>query len=329
MPDNILVTGGAGFIGSHACKALAAAGFTPIVYDNLSQGHRWAVQWGPLVEGDLLDDGTLARALTDYRPLAVMHFAGKISVAESVANSELYHEQNVAASKSLLKAMQDKRIGKLVYSSTAAVYGEPTTVPIPETHPTQPTNPYGETKLAVEHLLREQSGASKLLSVSLRYFNAAGSDPDGDIGEAHDPETHLIPIVLEVAAGKRQSLKVFGNDYDTPDGTCIRDYVHVSDLADAHVLALRRLLDGLQNENAEAFNLGNGNGSSVLEIIEAARSVTGCGIPYEVHERREGDPARLVASNARALDVLGWRPRRPDIRDQISDAWQWISAQVS
>jgi len=325
MTSNILVTGGAGFIGSHACKALAAAGYTPVAYDNLSQGHRWAVKWGPLIEADLLDTSALHTAFNEYQPAAVLHFAGKISVAESVADPALYHRHNVDASENLLQAMEASRVDKIVFSSTAAVYGEPETVPISETAAMAPTNPYGETKLAIEHRL-QNAASSGLSSISLRYFNAAGSDPDGEIGEAHDPETHLIPIVLEVAAGKREAIKIFGADYDTPDGTCIRDYIHVSDLAEAHVLALRRLLSEAEKNKAEAFNLGNGSGFSVLEIVEAARRVTGHPVPAITEDRRAGDPARLVADSRLAKQELGWRPAHADVETQIRHAWQWIGS---
>ncbi len=325
MADTVLVTGGAGFIGSHACKALASAGFVPVTFDDFSQGHRSAVQWGPIVEASLLDPEAISAALREYRPLAVLHFAGKISVAESVAEPVLYHLHNVEASENLLNAMAAAGLDKLVYSSTAAVYGEPQQIPIPERHPTAPTNPYGETKLAVERMLSERAESRGLSSVSLRYFNAAGSDPDGEIGEAHDPETHLIPIVLEVAAGKRDAVHVYGDDYDTPDGTCLRDYVHVSDLAEAHVLALRQLLTRKENSSAEAFNLGNGSGYSVLEIVEAARLVTGKDIPVAASSRRDGDPARLVANPAHAKQRLGWAPRYDSLADQIGHAWAWAA----
>lgn len=323
MGDRVLVTGGAGYIGSHACKALALAGFLPVALDNLSQGHRWAVNWGPLVEADLLDREALDAAFRVHAPVAVLHFAGKISVAESVADPPLYHRHNVEGSVNLLDAMIAADIDKIVFSSTAAVYGEPETVPIVEQAALRPTNPYGQTKLVVENQLREKA-ITGLSSVSLRYFNAAGSDPEAEIGEAHDPETHLIPIILDVASGKRRTIKIFGDDYDTSDGTCIRDYVHVSDLADAHVLALKRLLRGAQTENAEAFNLGNGNGFSVREIVEAARQVTGHPIPADIEARRPGDPAILVADSTQARTYLGWQPRYADIKTQIGHAWQWI-----
>jgi len=316
----VLVTGGAGYVGSHACKALAAAGFLPVVYDNLRHGHRWAVKWGPLVEGDLADAAALGQALQSWQPVAVMHFAGLISVGESVADPFRHYRTNVAGSLSLLEAMRAHGVGRIVFSSTAAIYGVPLTVPIPEDHPQQPINPYGATKQVVERMLQEGADAYGLSFVALRYFNAAGADPDAEIGEAHDPETHLIPLVLDAAAGRRAGIDIFGDDYDTPDGTCIRDYIHVADLADAHVGALRWLLGGGQ----QAFlNLGNGNGFSVREVVETARRVTGRPIPVNIRPRRDGDPPALVGDARAARDLLGWQPQRAALEVQVADAWRW------
>ena len=267
----ILVTGGAGYIGSHVCKTLATAGYLPVVYDNLVYGHPRAVRWGPLEQGDLLDRQRLDEVIARHRPEAVLHFAAYAYVGESVEDPDKYYRNNVAVSLTLLEAMRGHGIGKLVLSCTCATYGVPRTIPIPEHHLQAPINPYGASKLMVERMLRDFEHAYGLRSVALRYFNAAGADPDTEIGEDHDPETHLIPLVLDAALGKRPSITVFGDDYDTPDGTCIRDYIHVTDLADAHVLALEYLEDG---GISTAYNLGNGRGFSVRELIDCARRIT-------------------------------------------------------
>tara|TARA_B100000676_G_scaffold313135_1_gene391676 strand:- start:217 stop:1191 length:975 start_codon:yes stop_codon:yes gene_type:complete len=315
VTDTILVTGGAGYVGSHACKALDAAGFKPVVYDNLTSGHRDLVRWGPLEEGDILDRGRLDAVIAGHRPAAVLHFAALSIVGDSVSEPERYRRNNVEGSLALLDAMKRGGVPAIVFSSTAAVYGVPAEVPIRESTVTSPINPYGETKLAIEHALAR----SGLAWTALRYFNAAGADPDGEVGEHHEPETHLIPIVLDVALGRRSSIAIFGDDYDTPDGTCLRDYIHVSDLALAHVAALHRLQAGASDG---LFNLGTGTGTSVREIVDAARSVTGQAIPTQTVARREGDPPVLVCSNAAAERDLGWCPKR-GIDDQIADAWRW------
>lgn len=322
MPPTILVTGGAGYIGSHACKALALAGYRPVTYDNLVHGHRWAVRWGPLEVGDLTDASRLDAVIAAHRPEAVLHFAAHSAAGESVTEPGKYYANNVFGLLSLLGAMRRAGLENLVFSSTAAVYGTPCYVPIDERHPQAPINPYGASKMMAERLLADFAGAHGIRSVALRYFNAAGADPGGEIGEAHDPETHLIPIVLETAAGLRREVAVFGDAYDTRDGTCIRDYIHVSDLADAHVLALRWLVG---QTGAHAFNLGNGEGFTVREVVEEARRVTGRDIATRIEGARAGDPAVLVADAARARAVLGWRPRFHTLGSQLTDAWRWLA----
>lgn len=317
---HVLVTGGAGYIGSHACKALAAAGYVPVSFDNLVYGHEWAVHWGPLVRGDILDRAALDAAILEWQPVAVMHFAAFAYVGESVLNPGKYYRNNVAGSLTLLEAMRDHGIDKFIFSSTCATYGVPDVVPISETLPQRPINPYGASKLMIEQMLRDFDVAHGLRSISLRYFNAAGADPEGEIGESHDPETHLIPLVLDAAAGTRPEIVVYGDDYDTPDGTCIRDYIHVTDLADAHVLALGALESG---SPTMAYNLGNGRGFSVKEVIETARAVTGREIPVRFGERRPGDPPRLVGDATRIQKELGWQPRHANLADMIGTAWQW------
>lgn len=319
--ENILVTGGAGYIGSHACKALAHAGFTPITYDNLERGHRWAVKWGPLEVGDIKDQYRLDEVLEKYRPQAVLHFAAYAYVGESVVNPTMYYRNNVVGSHILLESMREHGMQHMVFSSSCATYGMPECVPMTEAHPQRPINPYGSSKLMIERMLQDFSFAYGLRSVSLRYFNAAGADPEGEIGEVHDPEPHLIPRILQVAAGRLPYIDVYGDDYDTLDGTCIRDYAHVTDLAEAHVLALRWLLDGGETRS---FNLGSGKGFSVKHVIEAARRITCHDIPVRVIERRPGDPPALVADNARARGDLGWLPDRGSIAAQLADAWNWM-----
>jgi UDP-glucose-4-epimerase GalE len=320
LKENILVTGGAGYIGSHVCKALFRAGYNPIAYDNLNNGHKWAVKWGPLERGDILDEARLAEVMTAYKPVAVMHFAALMSVGESVTSPEIYYRNNVVGSFCLLKAMESHGIKTIIFSSTAAVYGVPEFVPISEAMREQPINPYGETKLIVEHMLRDFKSAYGLNWIALRYFNAAGADPDGEIGEAHEPETHLIPILLEAMLGKRDCLTVYGTDYDTEDGTCVRDYIHVSDLADAHVAALERLRQG---GVSGSYNLGNGAGFSVHEVIKAAEAVTGRAAPVSYGSRREGDPKSLVADARRATQDLAWRPRHSRLEKILETAWTW------
>ncbi|MDG5497377.1 UDP-glucose 4-epimerase GalE [Niveispirillum sp. BGYR6] len=317
---NVLVTGGAGYVGSHACKALAAAGFTPVTFDNLERGKRDAVRWGPLVVGDLADRAALDAAFAQYQPVAVLHFAAYTYVGESVEQPLRYYRNNTMGTLTLLDAMAAAGVDRLVFSSTAATYGVPQSVPIPESHPQQPVNPYGMSKLMVERIILDTAAASSLRAVMLRYFNAAAADPDGEIGENHDPETHLIPLVLDAVRGRIPHLTINGDDYDTPDGTCIRDYIHVTDLADAHVRALRYLMDG---GSTVALNLGNGTGFSIQQVIEAAERVTGQAVPVTFGARRPGDPSVLVGDPTRARQLLGWHPQRSDLDTQIADAWRW------
>jgi UDP-glucose-4-epimerase GalE len=320
VAKKVLVTGGAGYVGSHACKALYRAGYLPVAYDNLSYGHDWAVRWGPLETGDILDRQRLDDVIARHQPDAVMHFAAYAYVGESVDDPGKYYRNNVAGSLTLLEAVRDHGIGSIIFSSTCAVYGVPEQLPILETTLRQPINPYGNTKLFVERMLEDFAAAHDLKWVALRYFNAAGADPDCQIGEDHDPETHLIPLVLDAASGRRDAIHVFGTDYDTPDGTCVRDYVHVSDLASAHVLALQGLESGCESG---PFNLGNGRGYSVKEVIQAAEQVTGLTIPIIASARRPGDPARLVADASRANEVLGWQPEIGDLNQIVATAWAW------
>ncbi len=316
----IIVTGGAGFIGSHVCKILAAKGFEPVVFDNLSRGNRWAVKWGPLEVGDIADSARLRTVLQQYRPAAVMHFAAYAYVGESVENPLLYYSNNVSGTAALLQTIIDFQAIPFVFSSTCSTYGVPEVVPIPEDHPQRPINPYGFSKLVVERMLVDLNAARGLRSVALRYFNAAGADPDGEIGEAHDPETHLIPLVL-AAARDGSPVNVFGDDYDTADGTCVRDYIHVFDLAEAHVRALEYLLGGGMSCS---LNLANARGYSVKEVIATAERVTGKRIRIRMAPRRAGDPAVLVGSPERARATLGWEPTRSDLEIQIRDAWNWL-----
>ncbi len=314
----VLVTGGAGFIGSHVCKALAGAGDQPVVYDNLGHGCADAVRWGPLEIGDLGNRDRLDQVIRQHRPDAVMHFAGLIAVGESVIKPGLYYRNNLADSLVLLEAVRDHGIGMFVFSSTAAVYGVPETVPIPEQHRTQPVNPYGATKLAMEWMLADFGAAHGVRSVCLRYFNAAGADPDGDLGERHDPETHALPLALMAALGRRDCFQIFGTDYDTPDGTAIRDYIHVADLATAHVRALDRLRQG---GDSSVFNLGTGRGTSVQELVDSVARVTGRPVPVRRAPRRAGDPPVLIAAPARALAGLNWRPVWTEFDRIVETAW--------
>jgi UDP-arabinose 4-epimerase len=315
----VLITGGAGYIGSHACKLLAARGVEPVVYDNLSRGNRWAVKWGPLEEGDISDVARVQNVLKRYRPAAVMHFAAFAYVGESVEKPLLYYRNNVCGSAALLQALIVAGALPFVFSSTCATYGMPDTVPIPETHPQRPINPYGFSKLVMERMLADVEPQG-VRSVSLRYFNAAGADPDGEIGESHDPETHLIPLVL-AAARDGGAVKVFGDDYDTPDGTCIRDYIHINDIADAHVRALDYLLGG---GKSCALNLSNARGYSVKEVVATAERVSGKPIRIEKAPRRPGDPPVLIGKADAAAKLLGWKPARSDLALQIGDAWKWM-----
>jgi UDP-arabinose 4-epimerase len=320
IKPTILVTGGAGYIGAHACKALARAGYVPVTYDNLVYGHRSAVKWGPLEEGDISDRKRLESVIGKYKPLVVMHFAAYAYVGESVEKPSKYYHNNVVGALTLLEAMRSCGIDKIIFSSTCATYGMPEQIPIAEDHPQKPINPYGRSKLMIEWMLQDFSAAYDLKYVSLRYFNAAGADPDAEIGEDHDPETHLIPLILDVASGRRDHLDIFGTDYDTPDGTCIRDYIHVTDLADAHLLSLEYLLDG---GKCNVFNLGNGNGFSVREVIETASKISGCDIPCAESERRAGDPPVLIGSSDKIQKELGWRPEFQSLDTIVETAWRW------
>lgn len=320
MSQAVLVTGGAGYIGAHACKVLAQAGWRPIVFDNLSRGRREAVRWGPLVEGDLADRARLGAVLAEHRVGAVMHFAAYAYVGESVADPALYYRNNLGGTLSLLEAMRDAGVGEIVFSSTCATYGTPDRVPIGESAPQRPVNPYGETKLAIERALHWYGTAYGMRAAVLRYFNAAGADHDGEIGECHEPETHLIPLVLQAALGHRPQIDIYGTDYPTPDGTAIRDYVHVHDLAIAHLRALERLRQG---GASIAVNLGTGSGHSVREVIAAAEVVSGRTIPARAAPRRSGDPPALVADPSLAAEILGWRARHSDLDTIIRTAFAW------
>lgn len=319
---NVLVTGGAGYIGAHAVRALYAAGYGVRVYDNFSRGHREAVEEYRVIEGDTGDRDKLARVMAEEKIGAVMHFAAHSQVGESVEKPALYYENNVCGTISLLGAMLDAGVKRIVFSSSAAVYGEPQTVPIGEDEPLKPANPYGETKAVIEQALQHYGRAYGIKTVSLRYFNAAGAAEDGQIGEKHDPETHLIPLVLEAILKRRGELTVFGSDYPTADGTAVRDYIHVEDLAGAHILAL----EALDRESAAgAYNLGVGRGYSVLEVIRAAERVSGKKVPYRFGARRPGDPAVLVASPEKAFAGLGWKPRFTELDPIVESAWRWHS----
>ncbi len=321
----VLVCGGAGYIGSHMAKWLDKHGIDVAVLDNLSTGHREAVKWGELIEADLMDRSALDAAFSGRSFDAVMHFCAKSLVGESMTQPYAYYANNVTGTLNLLEAMRRHDVDRLVFSSTAAVFGLPVTDLIAEDHPKAPINPYGASKLMVERILADAADAYGLRSVALRYFNAAGASPDGDIGESHQPETHLIPNVLRSALGAGPALRVFGNDYPTPDCTCVRDYVHVDDLADAHMLALEYMQ---RAPGAHAFNLGNGHGFSVREVIRAAEHVSGRSIPHEIAPRRQGDPPVLVASNVRAQLELGWTPQHADLQSIIRSGWNWHCAQA-
>ncbi|MCR5813717.1 MAG: UDP-glucose 4-epimerase GalE [Desulfovibrio sp.] len=317
----ILVTGGAGYIGSHVCKYLAAHGYEVVVYDNLSTGHREMVRWGAFEHGDVRDDARLRCVLRKHKPDGLIHFASSISVGESVLDPGAYYENNVLGSLRIMQVLAQEGVRPLVASGSAAVYGLPDQVPVAETAKTAPINPYGRTKLVMEWMLEDFARAHALPWMVLRYFNAAGADPDGETGESHDPETHLIPNVLKaVRFPKERQVSLFGDDYPTPDGTCIRDYIHVMDLASAHVLACEHLLQG---KASQSINLGTGHGFSVREIVNAAEKVTGQKVPYVMKARRDGDPARLVADPTKAKEVLGWQTRYSDIETILSTAWAW------
>ena len=319
---SILVTGGAGYIGSHTCKALASAGYLPVAYDDLSRGHAWAVQWGPLERGNISDPDRLREVLRRYSPVAAIHFAGFGYVGESMQAPQLYYGNNVVNTAAMLEVFRATGLARLVFSSSCATYGGMHDGAIDETVEQRPLSPYGFSKLVIERMLTDYARAFGFRSIALRYFNAAGADPDGDIGESHDPEPHFIPVVLRVAAGLAPLVHLHGSDYPTPDGTCVRDYVHVSDLARGHVLALQALLEG---GVSGAFNLGNGQGYSLNEIVDVARAVTGRTIATASGPRRPGDPAHAVADARLAATTLGWSPAYPRIADMVGHAWQWAS----
>jgi len=321
---NVLVCGGAGYIGSHMCKVLAESGHEVTVFDNLSTGHAEAVRWGRFIHGDLLSREDIESAFADNRYSAVMHFCAKSLVGESMARPDLYYQNNVTGTLNLLDAMVKHGVPRFIFSSTAAVYGNPQYVPIDERHPAAPINPYGRTKFAAEMLLSDYDRAFGIKSIALRYFNAAGADPGGTLGENHEPETHLIPNILRsVRDGSGETLKVFGNEYPTPDGTCVRDYVHVLDICAAHLLALRHLAD---TGRSETLNLGNGTGFSVMEVIDCARRVTGRPIPFTIDAPRPGDPPVLVASATKAKEILAWSPQYTELEAIIETAWTWHRA---
>lgn len=316
----VLVTGGAGYIGSHACKALKAAGYTPVTFDNLETGWQDAVKFGPFEKGDLLDRVRLDEVFADHKPVAVMHFAALSQVGEAMSQPGRYWRNNVEGSLTLIEAAVAAGCLDFVFSSTCATYGEHDNIVLDEDTPQVPLNAYGASKRAIEDILRDFEAAHGLRHVIFRYFNVAGADPEAEVGEHHRPETHLVPLMLEAIDGKRDALTVFGTDYDTPDGTCIRDYVHVSDLVDAHVLGLGWLEDG---KGSKVFNLGTGTGFSVREVIDQSRMVTNREVPHVIGPRRAGDATKLVSGSIRAEQELGWKPARSDLRTMIADAWRW------
>ncbi len=317
----VRVRGGAGYIGSHAVRALGDEGHEVLTFDNLSSGNKSALLHGEIIEADLADKETLLKTLRDFRPEAIMHFAASIVVPESVREPLKYYRNNTANTLNLIEAVLETGPCMFIYSSTAAVYGPPGTVPIGEDAPMAPVNPYGTSKMMSEILLRDISSVrNDFRYVSLRYFNASGASPGGRIGEMHDPETHLIPLVLKTAKGERKSVQVFGTDYPTPDGTCVRDYIHVDDLANAHMVVLKYLAEGGESE---VFNCGYGRGYSVREVVEAAKEVTGIDFKVEDTSRREGDPPELVADSSRIMERLGWKPRHDDLNFIIKTAWEW------
>jgi UDP-glucose 4-epimerase len=321
--STILVTGGAGYIGSHAVQALQKSGYNVIILDNLVYGHQDIVENAlkvPLIVGDINDHPLLDDLFATYPITAVMHFSAYIFVGESVSDPAKYYRNNVVGTLTLLEAMVAAGVKNFVFSSTCATYGLPQTIPLTEDHPQNPINPYGWTKLMVEQIIKDFDQAYGLKSVIFRYFNASGASPDGQLGEDHNPETHLIPLVLQTALGLREAISIFGTDYDTPDGTCVRDYIHVMDLAQAHILGLEYLLNGGESES---FNLGNGNGFSVKEVIETAKQVTKKEIKVKISDRRAGDPPYLVGSSEKARKILGWQPQYSDLKDTIAHAWQW------
>lgn len=317
--QSVLVTGGAGYVGSHCCLALAAAGFRPVVFDDLSNGHREHVQWGPLEVGDIRDAARLDAVFAAYAPVAVLHFAARIEVGESVKNPGAFFDNNVGGAITLIEAARRAGVNAMVFSSTCATFGDPVTLPMAEDHPQAPLNPYGRSKLMVEQALADYDRYVGFRSAVMRYFNAAGADPEGRIGEWHEPETHAIPLAIQVALGQRKHFTIFGDDYDTRDGTAVRDYVHVLDLADAHVSALRRLLAG---GSSESYNLGTGSGTTVRELVDGIGQVIGHSLPTKVASRRPGDAAILVGDNRKAWEDLRWQPSR-SFEDILSSAYRW------
>ena len=326
MRLNILVAGGAGYIGSHTCKALAAAGYAPVVLDNLSAGHRWAVKWGPLVVGDIADRALVVKTLKRFNVQAVIHFAAHGYVGESIQQPRKYFDNNVRKTLSLLDALLDAGVNKLIFSSSCATYGIPRSLPIAEDHPQDPINPYGASKLFVENILKWYEPAYDLRYTNLRYFNAAGADPDGEIGEDHTPETHLIPLVIAAAQGSNSAIEVFGTDYDTADGTAVRDYIHVCDLATAHVKAVDRLLAG---EASASVNLGTGHGHSVRDVISAVEAMSCRAVLVIEGHRRSGDPPALIANPRVGQSLLGWKPLKSDLQTIVRTAWEWHQSQRS
>lgn len=316
----ILVTGGAGYIGSHACKALQSLGYTPITFDNLRTGWQDAVKFGPFIKGDLLRKADIDRVFKEYSPIAVMHFAALSQVNESVQWPEKYWENNVIGSLNLIQSAVDHKCLNFVFSSTCATYGDQDGIVLDENSAQNPTNAYGASKLAVEKILSNFQCAYSLDYVIFRYFNVAGADPDAEIGEFHQPETHLIPLILDSIRKKHEPITIYGTDYETPDGTCVRDYVHVSDLVDAHLLGLNWLLSG---KGKRVFNLGTGKGFSVREVIDTAGVIMGCSVPVLEGKRRPGDSMKLVSGSSRASNELGWAPTRSDLKHMITDAWRW------
>ncbi|MEA3291978.1 MAG: UDP-glucose 4-epimerase GalE [Pseudomonadota bacterium] len=319
-PIPVLVTGGAGYVGSHACKALAENGFFPVTVDNLAYGHEWAVKWGPLIKGDINDRDFLEHVFITYRPLAVLHFAAYAYVGESVVSPDKYYRNNVAGTITLLDAIKDHGCCSLVFSSTCSTYGIPKKIPIQEDHEQKPINPYGWSKLMIEQIMRDYEQAYGIRHAILRYFNAAGADPEGELGEDHDPETHLIPLAIQAALGQRPYIEIYGTDYPTPDGTAIRDYIHVTDLAAVHVLALQYLLEG---KESLSLNVGTGRSCSVREVISAIESESMLKVPVRQSPRRAGDPPILVAEPTQAFDTLGWQPHFIDIRSTVESAIRW------
>jgi UDP-arabinose 4-epimerase len=317
----ILVTGGAGYIGSHTCKLLFQQGHTPIVVDNLIYGHEWAAKWGPLYQEDILNTSSLVKIIKNEKPEACIHFAAFAYVGESVLEPVKYYKNNVVGSLSLLQALKEAQLNKIVFSSTCATYGIPQSTPIDEDCKQEPINPYGQTKLMVENILKDFSKAYGIKAISLRYFNAAGADKDCEIGESHEPETHLIPLAIRAAIDESKPLTIMGNDYPTPDGTCIRDYIHVSDLAEAHILAVKNLLQ--TNDSYQFFNLGTGVGTSVNEVVEMIEKISKRKVNKIIGNRRAGDPPALVASPMKANKVLGWKAKQSDLENIVKTAWNW------